>query len=159
MSGTVVTIYMSASTDASMQSCEPAVLVAGRGIEGDRYFSGHGTFSELLRISTQGKPAAELTLIEKEEIDSFNREYGQSMAYGDFRRNIVTQNTRLNDLVGKTFFIGNTELKGIKLCEPCAHLAKTVNPLVLPHMLGRSGLRAQIISNGVVKQGDKLTVV
>ena len=155
MSGTVVTIYTSASTDASMQSCEPAVLVAGRGIEGDRYFSGHGTFSELLK----GKPAAELTLIEKEEIDSFNREYGQSMAYGDFRRNIVTQNIRLNDLVGKTFFIGNTEVKGIKLCEPCAHLAKTVNPLVLPHMLGRSGLRAQIISNGVVKQGDKLTVV
>lgn len=152
MEGSVFDIYIADNPKSKMQSIPKASLVAGKGLEGDRYFDGKGTFSEKLK----NNPAVELSLIEKEEIDKFNITHNQSHNYGDFRRNIVTEGFRLNDYVGKEFTIGNIKLKGIRLCEPCPYLAETVNPLVLPHMLGVAGLRAQIITSGTIKQGDSV---
>ena len=152
MQGKIYSIYISESPDKAMQSVSSASLVTGKGIEGDRYFTGKGTFSEKLA----GKPSFQVTLIEKEEIDKFNREQGQQQGDGDFRRNIVTTDIRLNDLVDKEFTIGSVKLKGIRLCEPCDYLAKTVNALVLPHLVGRGGLRAQILSSGTVSCGDMI---
>lgn len=152
MSGTVKYLFISEEANGCMQPIKKANLVSGKGIEGDRYFNGRGTFSEKLK----GNPAAEVTLIEKEEIDKFNLENNQSHGYDDFRRNVVTEGIRLNDLVGKTFSIGKVTLKGIRLCEPCTHLADTVNQLVLPHLVGRGGLRAQIISSDTIEVGDTI---
>ena len=146
MQGTLHSIYIAESPDKEMQSVSSARLVADKGIEGDRYFFGIGTFSKQLA----DKPSFHVTLIEKEEIDRFNNEHGQQQNDGDFRRNIVTTGIRLNNLVDKEFTIGSVKLKGIRLCEPCDYLAKTVNPLVLPHMVGRGGLRAQILVGGIV---------
>lgn len=152
MQGTIHSIYISESPDKEMQSVSSASLMAGKGIEGDRYFDGKGTFSEKLA----GKPSFQVTLIEKKEIDKFNQDHGQQQDDGDFRRNIVTTGIRLNDLVDKEFTIGSVKLKGLRLCEPCDYLAKTVNPLVLPHLVGRGGLRAQILVGGTVNCGDTI---
>ena len=57
-------------------------------------------------------------------IDKFNKSSGTSIAYENFRRNIVTKNIRLNNLINKEFYIGNTKVKGIELCEPCLYLQK-----------------------------------
>jgi len=149
MKGRIFDIYAAPSAGDQMTSIVEATLVPGRGIEGDRYFNESGTFSEMLR----GKPLVELTLIEKEAVDWFNLELAQSHGYGDFRRGIVTEGVRLNELVGQRFHIGEAEAIGVKLCEPCPHLAETVNPLVLPNLVGRGGLRAQIIKGAVVKKG------
>jgi len=150
VTGNVYKIFISESPSTEMQSISSASLVAGKGIEGDRYFNGSGTFSEKLKNNS----AAELTLIEKEEVDKFNESYNQNHNYGDLRRNIVTEGFRLNDYVGKEFTIGNIKLKGIKLCEPCSYLAETVNPLVLPHLVGVGGLRVQVITSGTISQGE-----
>ena len=150
MKGSVFKIFIANNAGSEIQSISSASVVAGKGIEGDRYFIGKGTFSEKLK----NNPAVELSLIEKEEIDNFNITYKQNHNYGDLRRNIVTEGFRLNDYVGKEFTIGNIKLKGIRLCEPCPYLAETVNPLVLPHLIGVGGLRAQIITSGTIKQGD-----
>lgn len=152
MSGTVKYLFISEKANGYMQPIKKANLVSGKGIEGDRYFNGSGTFSEKLK----GNPAAEVTLIEKEEIDKFNLEHNQNHGYDDFRRNVVTEGIKLNDLVGKTFSIGEVTLKGIRLCEPCSHLADTVDQLVLPHLVGRGGLRAQIISTNTIEIGDTI---
>ena len=150
MKGMVLDIFIAENPESEMRSIPEASLVSGKGIEGDRYFCGKGTFSEKLK----NNPAAELTLIEKEEIDKFNVSQKQNNIYGDFRRNIVTEGFRLNDFVGKEFTIGDVKLKGIRLCEPCTYLAETVNPLVLPSMVGVAGLRAQIITSGTIRKGD-----
>ena len=152
MNGIVSNLFIATKAGEGVQSIDSASLIAGKGIEGDRYYSGQGTFSEKLK----GNPAAELSLIEKEEIDNFNKEHNQNLTYGDFRRNIVTKGIRLNELVGKTFTIGGVTLKGIRLCEPCLHLAETVNTLVLPHLVGRGGLRAQIVSSNEIQTGDAI---
>ena len=132
MNGIVSNLFIATKAGEGVQSIDSASLIAGKGIKGDRYYSGQGTFSEKLK----GNPAAELSLIEKEEIDSFNKEHNQNLTYGDFRRNIVTT--------------------GIRLCEPCLHLAETVNTLVLPHLVGRGGLRAQIVSSNEIQTGDAI---
>lgn len=150
MPGTIHSIYISECSDKEMEPISSAFLVAGRGVEGDRYFIGKGTFSKKL----EGNPSVEVTLIEKEEIDKFNHEHNQNQKYGDFRRNIVTTGIQLNNLVDKEFMVGSVKLKGIRLCEPCDYLAKTVNTLVLPHMVGCCGLRAQILSGGEINGGD-----
>lgn len=154
MSETIYAIYITESAGKKMQENPSANLVPGKGIEGDRYFNQTGTFSKQLK----GEPHAELTLIQKEAIDAFNNEFDQSHAYSDFRRNIVTTGVSLNELVGEEFKIGDVSLLGIKLCEPCKHLAETVNSLILPHMIGRSGLRAQILTGGIIHKGDSIIV-
>lgn len=150
MQGNVFSIYITDQAGNEMQSITSASLLSGKGIEGDRYCNGTGKFSEQLK----NNPSVELSLIEKEQIDKFNFEQKQNHRYGDLRRNIVTEGIRLNDYVNKEFSIGNIKLKGIRLCEPCSYLAETVNPLVLPHMVGICGLRAQIISSGTINLGD-----
>ena len=82
MKGIVYDIYVAPTSKDWMVSVPEVRLVQGRGIEGDRYFNELGTFSEMLR----GKPFVELTLIEREAVDWFNKTLSQFHGYGDFRR-------------------------------------------------------------------------
>lgn len=148
----ILAIYIAPAANAQAISLNTAELQAGRGIVGDRYYQENGTFSEKLR----GKPDKEITLIESEQIDRFNNENGFlfDYGYGDFRRNLITQGIGLNALVGQRFRVGQTELEGIRLCEPCSHLAKIIGQQVLQQMRHKAGLRARIVSGGTVTVGD-----
>jgi len=123
----------------------------GRGLEGDRYCLGNGTFSPQPQ-----KPDYEVTLIELEKIEAFCRESGLPFTSSRARRNIVTQGVDLNSLVGKTFRIGEVLIRGIRLCEPCNHLAKTSFPEALSGLAHKAGLRAQIMSEGIIHVGDAI---
>jgi MOSC domain-containing protein YiiM len=152
MTAHVVEIYTAATAGAAMRAIPEATLEAGRGLLGDRYYAGQGTFSERL----DGKPDVEITLIAEEEVIRFNQAEGLSVGAGELRRNVVTRGIALNDLVGARFRVGTVVLEGIRLCEPCAHLAKLVSPRVLPSLVHRAGLRARIVSGGVVRPGDPI---
>jgi ribosomal protein S18 acetylase RimI-like enzyme len=148
----VAAICTTAVPGTPLRTITAAVLEPGRGLVGDRYYLGTGTFSEKLR----GKPDAEITLIEAEEIRRFNTAEAAARAPCEFRRNIVTQGLRLNELVGQRFSVGTAVLEGIRLCEPCAHLAKLVSPRVVELMAHRAGLRARIVSGGTIRPGDEI---
>lgn len=148
----VVEIFVSEAANAPMVQLEKAALEAGRGIVGDRYYTETGTFSELLA----GKPDKELTMIEKEFVDEFNQEYGFSYRYCDFRRNLVTEGVRLNELVDKEFYVGSVKCRGTRLCEPCAHLSGVLVPEIMKGMLHKAGLRVQILESGAVHQDDSI---
>lgn len=152
MNGEVAGIFTAAAAKAPMESLEAAHLEAGRGIVGDRYHLALGTFSEKLK----GTRDSEITLVESEEIEQFNRAQSKSLGLGDIRRNIVTCGVRLNDLVGHRFQVGGVMLEGLRLCEPCAHLAAIVTSEVLPGLVHRAGIRACIVSGGAVKLGDRI---
>jgi MOSC domain-containing protein YiiM len=148
----VVAIYTSPQAGLPLHAVPEATLEAGKGIVGDRYYTGVGTFSPKLH----GRADKEVTLIECEEIQRFNDSENASKALGEFRRNIVTRDVRLNDLVGQRFSVGEVVLEGIRLCEPCAHLTGFVSPTVVKTMLHRAGIRARIVSGGIVRPGDKI---
>jgi RimJ/RimL family protein N-acetyltransferase len=154
MTGTVVAIYVAPSRSKQMQRLATCTLERGGGIRGDRYYERTGTFSK----KSATRPDQEITLIESEEIDAFNRSAGLELDYGAPRRNVVTRGVRLNELVGARFSVGKAQLEGIRLCEPCAHLASLISEKVLPGLVHRAGLRAKIVRDGTVEPGDRIAL-
>lgn len=136
-----------------MISIEKAEAIAGKGIQGDRYFENCGTFSPVPH-----QPDFELTMIEKEKVEAFAAKTGLQFTTKHARRNIVTQGIELNDLVGKTFVMGRARFKAIRLCEPCNYLAKTTYPETLKGLLHKGGLRVAILTSGIIQQGDAIIV-
>lgn len=153
MTAVVAAIYTTAASGAPLHAVAEATLEAGKGLVGDRYYFGVGTFSK-----TPAAPDSEVTLIEGEEIQRFNEIQGSSKAAGEFRRNIVTSGIRLNSLVGRQFSVGSAVLEGIRLCEPCGYLAGFVSPAVVESMVHRAGLRARIVSGAVIRPGDRIEI-
>ena len=147
----IVQILTAASPAEPMQARPCVRAVPGRGLEGDRYFLGHGTFSPRPQ-----KPDFELTMIESEAVETFARESGRPFTAAQARRNLVTRGIALNDLVGREFSIGEVRLKAIRFCEPCNYLAKTTWPDVLRGLVHRGGLRVQILTEGEIRVGDSI---
>lgn len=131
-----------------MESVNAVHAVPGQGLEGDRYFAKVGTYSH--------KPTAgrEVTLIEFEAIEALRRDYGINLDPGDSRRNIVTQRIALNHLLNREFQVGEVKLRGVRLCDPCSHLERLTQRGVLRGLVHRGGLRAQILSEGMIRVGD-----
>lgn len=151
MNGQIIGIY-TAEKGKKPQYRDSVEVVAGKGIVGDRYFEGTGTFSD--KLAGNGK--RDITFIASEEVDWFNHRQDATLGYGDFRRNVVTRGINLNDLVGKRFSAAGVQFEGIETCEPCAYLAKTVHAAVLPDMVNRAGLRAVILADGVIEVGSEI---
>ena len=137
-----------------MESQDEVRAVPGQGLVGDRYFAGEGTFSPQPQ-----KPGFELTLIEQEKIEAFASESGLAFTAFHARRNLVTEGVALNDLAGQEFVIGVVRIRGIRLCEPCNYLAKTTFPETLEGLVHKGGLRAQILTEGVIRVGDVIRKV
>src|SRR5438477_12020958 len=149
--GKVESIHIASTAIGPIQALDHAVLIPGVGLEGDRYALKQGTFFK-------PEPDFELTLIEAEAIEALRREYSVELAAGEARRNIVTRDVLLNHLVGREFTIGEVRIRGIRLCEPCAHLQKlTGRPAIIKGLRHRGGLRAQILSPGIIRVGDTVT--
>ncbi len=148
--GTVNSIHIAPAAAKPTVSVNEARAVPGKGLEGDRYFSKEGTYS-----AREG-PDREITLIEIETIEALERDYSLKLDPGAARRNVVTRGMALNHLVGREFTVGEVTLRGIRLCEPCNHLASLTDDKVKPGLVHRGGLRAQILSEGIIRPGDAI---
>lgn len=146
-SGTVESIHVAPAAKAPTQAVHEVEAVPGAGLAGDRYFLKQGTFYK-------PEPDFELTLIEAESIEAAAREYKVTLTPGEARRNVVTRGVPLNHLVGRDFVIGDVKVHGIRLCEPCSHLEAIAGVPVIKAYRHRGGLRAQILSQGVIRVGD-----
>src|SRR5919204_4561493 len=151
MTGSVERIFIAAEAEGETRPLREIRAVAGRGLEGDRYFAGDGTFSE------QRKPGRDITLIEAEAIEALAGEHGIELGPGESRRNVVTRGIGLNDLVGRRFTVGEVECIGRRLCDPCSHLEGLTKPGVLKGLANRGGLRADILRDGWIEVGAPLT--
>ena len=147
--GIVEALLTATHAEDAMQTHDGVELLAGRGIAGDRYLDGTGTFSASERQGQQ------LTLIEGEVLDAL-RDDGLHLTPADARRNIVTRGIELNALVGHEFEIGTARCVGRRLCEPCSHLQRLTGAALLRAMVHRGGLRADILTSGVVHVGDSI---
>jgi MOSC domain-containing protein YiiM len=145
--GIVESIHLASAAKAPTRAVDQVQAIPGVGLESDRYALQQGTFSK-------PEPDFELTLIEAEAIEALKREYGVELAPGEARRNLVTRGVPLNHLVGREFQIGEVKIRGIRLCEPCSHLQTLVGRPVIKGLRHRGGLRAQILSQGVIHVGD-----
>ena len=155
MSGKIIKLLISKDPQSTMINVNQMVLEIDKGIFGDRYYNQIGTFSNKETI----EPDSHVTLIELEKITALNEEHNLNITAEDFRRNIVVTNCDLNSLVGKEFQIGEVELKGIRLCEPCKYLSDKKNEKkALTEMVHKAGLRAQIIKGGSIDLNSQVEV-
>ncbi|MDP7070330.1 MAG: MOSC domain-containing protein [Phycisphaerales bacterium] len=149
MSGRVLEIWTATEGGAPMQAHDRIIAVAGTGLEGDRYATRAGSYSK----PDEG-PDRQLTLIAREELEWLRVRHGITMTAGDSRRNILTEGTPLNDLVGARFSIGPVQVEGIRLCQPCKQRAVELGFDFVHLMLNRSGLNCRIVSGGPIAVGD-----
>ena len=144
----VYEIGITEKNNQEIEKKETIEVVASKGIVGDRYFHDFNGDRE------------QITLIESENIDYYNNTFSTKFTYLEFRRNIVTKNIKLNDLVGKTIQVGEIKLKVNDLCRPCKDLQQRLGKSnIIKEFLRRGGLRCEILSSGNIKIGDKINVL
>jgi MOSC domain-containing protein YiiM len=147
--GAVISIHIASNIGASMQPVQSVRAVAGKGLEGDRYFKGEGFYSWF-----RG-PLREILLIEAEVLERLEHDHHLILEPGETRRNIVTQGVPLGHLIGRAFRIGSVVLQGVELSEPCVHLVELTGKQPLrSSLIHRGGLHAQIVTDGVIQLYD-----
>jgi hypothetical protein len=142
--GVVETLVIASDAEGPATSIAEAQLLRGRGMAGDRYARGEGTFSD------PASSGHDLTLIAAEVLEELELKPEQA------RRNVVTRGVDLDALIGRRFWIGEVECYGQRRCEPCAHLQRLGPPGVLRALVHRGGLRADLLSSGSIRVGDSV---
>ena len=146
--GRVVGIFLTAEHGELPEGVDSVRALAGKGLEGNRYFFAEGD-------APDGRA---LTLIASEALDAFEQDTNIVLSAAETRRNVLTRGIDVNALVGKRFRIGDVQCLGIELCEPCTHLQSMTQPGVLNGLVHRAGLNADILSDGEISVGDSVTV-
>ena len=152
--GSVEGIAVATAAAAPMTMLDVALAHAGRGLEGDRYAAGVGTFS----ARGERRPGYDLTLIAAEVLDEMAAA-GRVIEFAGTRRNVLTRGIDVNALVGRRFRIGEVLCEGRRLCEPCAHLERLSGPGVLRPLIHRGGLRVDVLSDGEIGLGAVISTV
>jgi len=123
-------------------------LIAGKGIEGDRYLMKEGFYSHLRRDGDQ------ITLFEFETLIALKHEANIELAPEEHRRNVTVEGVLLNHLVSRRFWLGETMLEGTELVDPCGHVEKLTGKAISKYLINRGGLYCKILQGGVVRIGD-----
>jgi hypothetical protein len=154
-SGELLHIHVAPAASYEMEALAEARLVAGRGIEGDRYFLGTGTYSKLPAVR-------DVTLIEVEVLEALARNDPPLqdgpivLEPGDHRRNLTVRGVPLAHLVGVRFRVGETVLKGGRLNFPCKYFEQLIGKPVYQPLYNRSGLNCSIEVGGTIRPGDAI---
>tara|TARA_B100001093_G_scaffold1668_1_gene1662 strand:+ start:69 stop:512 length:444 start_codon:yes stop_codon:yes gene_type:complete len=124
-----------------------AFLEKNKGIVNDRYYNNFKSKKE------------QVTLINLEEIDNFNKNIRKEIDYKDFRRNIIISGMNLGKCINKKIIIQNVILKIHELCQPCNYLQKKLEiPNLIKSLINKSGVRAEVISSGFITVNDKIKI-
>ena len=148
MSPRIIKLGVAKNNNEKISEVESITLLKGKGITNDRHFHDYND------------PYNQLSLIESENIDKYNKKKNLNISYIDFRRNIVTKDIQLNNLIGKKILIGDAEILGIDLCRPCKHLEEKLGQNdIIKEFLRGGGLRCEILRSGKINVGDLIKVI
>ena len=141
--GKVVEIGITDKKGSQIKKVASVDVFKGKGLLNDRKFRENNL------------KESQITLIEIENINHFNKISKTNIRPVDFRRNIITENIRLNELIDKEFFIGNVKVKGCDLCRPCKYLQEKLKQNnFIKEFLQKGGLRCEILTDGKINVGD-----
>jgi MOSC domain-containing protein YiiM len=133
-----------------MRAMPAITLVAGLGIEGDRYMIGR----EEGFYSHKPEEGRQVTLFELETLEALKRDAKIDLGPQEHRRNVTVEGVPLNHLVGKKFWLGETLLEATRLSIPCRHIEEITDKAIFDPLINRSGLNCRILQGGVVRIGD-----
>lgn len=121
-----------------MTSASRVRLLAGRGVEGDRFTKDVGA-------------KGQITFFALEAWERLCRELGRHDRLPDvFRRNVIVRGIDLNTLVGRDFEVQGNRFHGVEYCKPCFWMDQAFAPgaLALLTAWKAGGLRASVLSDG-----------
>ena len=141
----VIEIAVSEKFKGQMRSVSSVEAIMGKGLVGDRHFKENNA------------KGCQITLIEIENINHFNKISETSIPTIEFRRNIITQGIKLNDLIGNEFLIGEVKVKAHDLCRPCKYLQESLKQKnLVKELLRKGGLRCEILTSGKILVGNEI---
>ena len=144
----VVNICITSESGKKMESINSIKVIANKGIVNDRYFKENNDKNN------------QITLIESENVEYYNKVSGTNLIPTDFRRNVITKGISLNKLVGKEILIGEVRLKIHDLCEPCRYLQELLGEKnLVKKLLNRGGLRCELLTNGNINVNDPIKIL
>lgn len=149
--GTIEHIHIASEASKPMVPLLEAEVIAGRGIEGDRYASKTGTYSQ------NPTPGRHVTLIEAEVIDDVAQRLGIPLSPHETRRNVTTRGIELDLLIGQHIQVGAVVLEVIRFCDPCLYLQNLLGRPVLQPLVDRAGVRCDVVRGGTIHVGDAVT--
>jgi hypothetical protein len=119
--------------------------VAGHGVRGDRFFDYKENYK------------GEITFFSTEVFQDVCRALGADVqSAGATRRNVITEGTDLNSLVGKRFTVQGVEFEGVCECKPCYWMDQAIAPGAEAALQGRGGLRAKILTGGKLRVDNRV---
>jgi hypothetical protein len=122
---------------------ETVAVKAGLGLVGDRFYGKGENFD------------GHVTFFAWEVFQMASAEFGlQNASPISLRRNVITEGVNLNQLIGQEFTIDGIHFRGTKHCAPCRWMDFGFAPGALKLLHGRGGLRAQVLSDGVLRRGS-----
>ncbi|MEA3209022.1 MAG: hypothetical protein QOE70_2079 [Chthoniobacter sp.] len=126
--------------ESTMIAREEIRCVAGRGIEGDRFFDFKPNYK------------GQITFFANEIYDELCAEFGVwDRPPSVFRRNVITAGIDLNALIGQEFEAQGVRFLGSGECAPCEWMNHAFAPGAEERMKGHGGLRAQILTDGILR--------
>jgi MOSC domain-containing protein YiiM len=149
-SGFVRFLHVTPRAFLPMRAMGEITLVAGKGIEGDRYMIGR----EEGFYSHKPEEGRQVTLFELETLIALKRDAKIELGPEDHRRNVTVEGVPLNHLVGRRFWLGETLLEATRLSIPCRHIEEITGKAIFDPLINRSGLNCRILKGGVVRVGD-----
>lgn len=146
-------IWISSTARKPLVSIAEVRAIPGRGLEGDRYSLGCGSYS---RWPGRGRA---VSLIAAETLDAIRVEFGINLSEGRSRRNLVTFGIDLADLQDRDFRIGTARFHGVRPCAPCQYLERITESGVFAALMNRGGFRADVVEEGVLHVGDAIEIL
>ena len=142
----VVQIGIHESKGDKVREVDTVEAIKGKGLVNNRHFK------------ENNEKKSQITLIEIENINYYNKISKIKIPSINFRRNIVTSGIKLNKLLNKEFYIGKVRVIAHDLCRPCKYLQELLRQNnIIKELLQKGGLRCEILTNGKIDIGDKIT--
>ena len=164
----IVGIFISSEKGKPMQALQRVAAIAGTGLANDRYAVGKGSYSfqlnkrfKIEKINAV-RPLRQVSLLSLSALDGANKLFAQPFLPIETRRNLLIENISAADLlklIDKEFTVGAVRMRGIEDCAPCALPGSMVNKAGFKEAFAScGGLRAEILTSGVIAIGDELGV-
>ncbi len=158
MAGMIEAVFIAAAGGEPMQRVDEVLAVAGRGLEGDRYATRSGYWTDV--------DECQVTLIQAEDLDAITAGAGPpgargvpavAVADGQHRRNIVTRGVDLRGLAGWRFRIGEAVFHYDRPRPPCRYIEGLTEPGMTRALAARrGGICARVVESGLIRVGNAI---
>ena len=136
----------------ALQYIDSIQAVKGKGLEGDRYFYGEGTFNK----PQLSQHVREISILPYETLNQCNIRLDETLDFLDLRRNLIIKNFDIEQLQGKVFTIGTAQFRIVRTCPPCRYLSRLLDVDIMKGLKYIGGYRASIIQSGIISVNDEI---